>query len=68
MPKKLITQQTIEDYANKDWAIEKKIDYMLDYISYVSRYSYRNRYYAQKFFMEWLLQQNVRDIHLAEIL
>lgn len=66
MPKIHKTQQTIIRISNMDISIENKICLMLDYISSVSRYSFNNRYYAQKYFMEWLLKQNVRDLHIAE--
>jgi hypothetical protein len=62
------TKKAIDYIANEDhYNIQQKIENMIDYISYVSRYSYKNRYYSTMFFMEWLLKQNVKDIHMNEL-
>ena len=69
MAKVYRTEQSIRRIAEReDTTIEQKIEEMVAYIQDVSRYSYRNRYYATKFFMQWILQQNVRNIHVAELL
>jgi len=61
------TQRAIQKIADSDNSIESKILLMLEYISSVSHYSYRNRCFATQYFMEWILKQNVKSVYLDDI-
>ena len=62
------TQKKIQKIVNGDDTIDIKIAKIVAYIQDISRYSKRNRIFATRFFLEWILSQNVRDIYVAEML
>jgi len=62
------TEKTIRDIADLPYHnIRNRIEHMLDYISVVSRYSYRNRRYATDAFLDWIVEQNVKDTYESEL-
>jgi len=61
-----ISDSIREIVEDKDYTIKQKVDFILEYINMVAKYSGSNRMLAQKEFWKWLKTVNVRDEVIIE--